>query len=154
MKIVHEKRTADHLSDLASRRPDVVADMVDSALSGLRPLIASGRGGDRNRGALTEKDLVFELGVIFLSAVGRPRGITGDAYAEGDARYTGPFVKFVQIVSAALGRRMSGRKVDHLHGLLKAEEREEDLTQGQRRARLLKRLHRNDGPAGGASPAH
>jgi hypothetical protein len=152
-RAARDDRTVDHLRELAAGRPEVVAEMIESALRGVRPLVTPGRGGDRNRGGLTDKDLVFELGVIFRAAAGRPRGITGDAYAVGDARYAGPFVKFVQIVTGALGRKMSARKVYRLHRRLKAEERVADLTQDQRRERALKRLETIKSPDHGASAA-
>lgn len=143
LEAIQDGRAAKYLGELAGYWPVMIASFAESALIGLQPLVCAGRGGDRHRGALTDKDLVFWLGVVFRDATGRPRGITRSAYAEGDARYTGPFVRFAQIVSAALGRGMGGREVARLHCRLKAEEREQDLTVDERRKRALEHFRAN-----------
>ena len=138
--MVQDPRTATHLEELACAQPHMLALLAERALNGLRPLVIPGRGGDRNRGTLTERDLVSELGTIFEQVTGRSRGVTANAHAVGDARYSGPFVRFVQIVTEVLGRRLSSRKVYRLHRILKDQEREARLTPSERRERVLEHL--------------
>jgi hypothetical protein len=110
-----DDRTKRYLEELVGSQPIIVAAMTENALTGLRPLVTPGRGGDRHGGALVKRELVLDLGFIFERVAGRSPGITYDDTAEGNDRYTGPFVEFVRIVFQGLGYRINGRQVYFLY---------------------------------------
>jgi hypothetical protein len=110
-RAITDGRALELLREVARTQPSQLADMSHQALEALRPLAKSGRGGDRNLGAQSKRDLIRDLGFLFEKVTERRPGVT---YSHYKSTYGGPFVEFVRTI---LGPKITGRQV---YRLLKA----------------------------------
>jgi len=118
-RAVQDPETLIRLVDLSRSDPKQIATLAERAIASVDSHIKEGRGGNRNYGKLVEREIVFELGCIFAECTGRNPGTT---YDFDNVDYTGPFVRFVQIVFEALGRPLSGHQVFERYSALEVPE--------------------------------
>ena len=124
-RAVQDPETLIRLVDLSRSDPKQIATLAERAIASVDSHIKEGRGGNRNYGKLVEREIVFELGCIFAECTGRNPGITFDNhhnYNNFNGIHTGPFVRFVQIVSEELGHTLNGRQILNIYSSLDVPE--------------------------------
>jgi hypothetical protein len=109
-RAIADGRAMEILREVTRDHPKQLAEMAAQALKRLRGIAKQGRGGDRNRGALIKRDLVWRLGILFENVTGKKPAITHNVYT---STYSGRFVRFVCDVFESLGLTITGRQIAH-----------------------------------------
>ena len=133
-RAVIEQATEEQVLEIVDRIPDELASMADALLILLYPETRTGRGGNRNKGALLEREVLFDIGCLFHDIAKRPPGVT---FSSVKREFTGPFLQFAGTVFRFLDLNGDG---DHLFRVYQAL----DVPEWDRQRK--KRVFRSSGP--------